>query len=94
MTTTTTTDRAALGKRLRAAREAAGLSQRQVAARLGYHHPTIVWIEQGTRTVSFLEAVQLAHIYGIEVMALLGTASQSQETPGDPGVPLLQPATG
>ena len=83
-----------LGARLAAARHAAGLSQRQVADKLGVHHPTIVWIEQGTRKLSFLEAVQLADIYGIDITALLETAAPFQGTPRDPDALPLQPATG
>ena len=82
-----------LGARLAAARHAAGLSQRQVAAALGCHHPTIVWMEHGTRTVSFLEAVQLTRLYGIDITALLETVSQSQGTSDGPGARLLQLAT-
>lgn len=82
-----------LGARLAEARRAAGYSQREVAAVLGCHHPTIVWMEQGKRRVSFLEAVQLARLYGISITALAETASQSQGTPLGLGEPLLQSAT-
>ena len=85
---------AQLGARLAAARHAAGLSQRQVAAALGCHHPTIVWMEHGTRTVSFLEAVQLTRLYGIDITALLETAAPFQGTPRGLDAPPLQPAPG
>lgn len=86
----TTTDRAALGKRLRAAREDAGLSQQDVADRLGIYQSTVAFMEKGRRDVSALELVQLARLFGMTADALLGVTAQPYPptlvaVPGVPG---------
>lgn len=78
----TTTDRAALGRRLRAAREDAGLSQQDVANKLGVYQSTVAFMENGRRDVSALELAQLARLFGMTTDALLGiTAPSSQPIP-------------
>jgi transcriptional regulator with XRE-family HTH domain len=59
--------RAQIASRLRAAREAAGLSQGQVAKLMGFHRPTISEIEAGRRRVSAEELTKLVEIYGVSV---------------------------
>lgn len=54
-----------IAKRLRAAREQAGLSQGQVAKMLSLHRPTISEIEAGRRKVSVEELHRFAEIYGV-----------------------------
>lgn len=49
-----------LGLRLRQAREAAQLTQRDVSARIGVHQPSIVVIENGKRAVTALELAAMA----------------------------------
>ena len=62
--------------RLREAREAAGLSQGQVAKKLEMHRPTISEIEAGRRKVSGEELETFAKLYGISVEWLIkGTAN-------------------
>jgi transcriptional regulator with XRE-family HTH domain len=61
-----------IAERLRYAREAAGLSQGQVARMLGYHRPSISEMEAGRRRVSSDELVRLADIYGVGVGWLAG----------------------
>lgn len=51
--------------RLREAREAAGLSQGQVARKLGMHRPTISEIEAGRRKVSAEELELFASTYNV-----------------------------
>lgn len=63
-------------ERLRMAREQAGLSQGQVARMLGLHRPTISEIEAGRRKVSATELAELAKIYDVSVLWLIG-----EETP-------------
>jgi Zn-dependent peptidase ImmA (M78 family)/transcriptional regulator with XRE-family HTH domain len=63
-----------LGRRLRSAREAVGLTQEDVAARLGVSRPTITQIEAGNRPVSSLELDRLAAIYGRDIRDLLAPA--------------------
>jgi transcriptional regulator with XRE-family HTH domain len=72
----TTTDRAALGRRLRAAREDAGLSQQDVATRLGIYQSTVAFMEKGRRDVSALELVQLAQLFGLSTDELLGVTAR------------------
>lgn len=60
-----------LAERLRQARELAGLSQTQVAAKLVMHRPTVSEIEAGRRKVSAQEVSQLADLYGVSVDWLL-----------------------
>jgi transcriptional regulator with XRE-family HTH domain len=60
-----------LAERLREAREAAGLSQGQVAKKLDLHRPTVTEMEAGRRKVTAEELEQLAGIYGVTVDWLL-----------------------
>lgn len=66
-----------IASRLRTAREAAGLSQGQVAKLLGLHRPTISEIEAGRRRVAGEELVQLASTYGVSVEWLTKDAEES-----------------
>ena len=54
-----------IANRLRTARESAGLSQGQVAKKLGLHRPAVSEIEAGRRRVTADELVRLADIYGV-----------------------------
>jgi Zn-dependent peptidase ImmA (M78 family)/transcriptional regulator with XRE-family HTH domain len=63
-----------LPARLRAAREASGLTQAQAAAELGVSRPLLIAIERGTREVSPVELIKLADIYGRPVSELLRPA--------------------
>lgn len=58
--------KAAIAARLRAAREAAGLSQGQAAKKLDLHRPTVSEIEAGRRSVSAEELAAFARLYGVE----------------------------
>lgn len=53
-----------LAARLKAAREATGLTQAKVAEALSASRPTIAQIESGRRSVSGLELERLAYLYG------------------------------
>lgn len=53
-----------LAERLREAREAAGLSQEDVAQKLSLPRPAISQIENGHRRVEALELARLAKLYG------------------------------
>ena len=54
-----------IASRLRLARQAAGLSQGQVAKHLGWHRPTVSEIEAGRRRVQAEELTLLAELYGV-----------------------------
>lgn len=58
-------DKKSMAMRLRWAREQAGLSQGQVAQRMGVHRPTISQIEAGERNVRIDELDQFAELYGV-----------------------------
>jgi len=73
----TPSDRAAtIRTRLRAAREAAGLSQGQVAKLMNMHRPTISEMEAGNRRISADEVAKLADLYDTKVAWLLGEAPE------------------
>lgn len=55
----------AIGSRLRWAREQAGLSQGQVAERLGVHRPTISQLEAGKRHVRADEIASMSALYDV-----------------------------
>jgi len=63
-----------LPARLRAAREASGMTQAQVAAELGVSRPLLIAIERGSREVSPVELIKLANIYDRPVSELLRPA--------------------
>lgn len=60
-----------LGRRLRSARDAVGMTQEDAASRLGVSRPTLAQIEAGNRPVSSLELDHLAAIYGRDIRDLL-----------------------
>lgn len=55
---------------IRKAREAAGLSQREVAKRLGFHPTVFGKIERGERVLDVVEFVALAKALGVDPLAL------------------------
>ncbi len=66
-----------IAARLRTAREAAGLSQGQVAKLMGVHRPTISEIEAGRRRVTGEELVKFSGLYGVGVDWLTSVAQES-----------------
>lgn len=56
--------RTALRKNLRRARTQAGLSQREVAQRLGMSRPTYTYYETGHTAPSVFDLYRLARLYG------------------------------
>lgn len=69
-----------LARRLRAARDACGLTQEDVAAQLGVSRPTIAQIELGNRAVSSLELDRLAYLYGRDLRALLAEDFRAEDS--------------
>ena len=65
-------DSPSLPSRLRDARTLSGLTQKQAAAILGVHRPTISEIEAGRRRVSADELQRLARAYDVSTSWLLG----------------------
>lgn len=72
-------DAAELGRRLRAAREARGLKQDDIAAHLGVSRPTITQIELGNRAISSLELDALADLYACDIRELLAERSAERD---------------
>jgi transcriptional regulator with XRE-family HTH domain len=66
---------------LRAAREAAGLTQREVARRLVITQSTISELENGQRRLDVAELLLLADLYGRPATWFLGL----EREPGGPG---------
>ncbi|WP_292531767.1 XRE family transcriptional regulator [Methylocystis sp.] len=60
-----------IGRRLRLARENAGIRQDDAAQIIGTSRPTLVSIEKGVRRVRVQEIQMLARYYGVSVNALL-----------------------
>lgn len=79
--------RESIAKRLRAAREQAGLSQGQVAKLMGWHRPTVSQIEAGQRRVSAEELPILARHYRVS-MAWLTKSTDLESDPIDPQLEL------
>lgn len=71
---------ATLPARLRAAREAAGLSQGQVAKLMKMHRPTISEMEAGNRRITADELAKLADLYDTKLSWLLGDAPERAAT--------------
>src|SRR5262249_49491052 len=66
-----------LGERLRQARDAAGLSQAQVARLLGLHRPAVTGMETEERRVTAGELARLAELYKVSLEWLTGSENRS-----------------
>ena len=64
-------DHGTLAARLRAAREARGLTQAQAAAELGVSRPLLIAMEKGDREVQDEQLITLARLYSKPVSELL-----------------------
>lgn len=76
MTKSDAVKRSLIATRLREARKLAGLSQGHVAKMLGLHRPSVSEMESGNRRVSADELAQLAEIYDVSVVWLVGEAPE------------------
>jgi transcriptional regulator with XRE-family HTH domain len=68
----------ALGRAIRARREAAGMSQAELASRCALHRTYVGGIERGERNVSFSNLLKLAHALDARPSELLAAAERSQ----------------
>ncbi|MEX2244428.1 MAG: helix-turn-helix transcriptional regulator [Fimbriimonadaceae bacterium] len=59
---------------LSAARQKAGLSQRQLSAELGLHYATVSKIERGERQLTVTEFLLVCSILGVSPIAILRSA--------------------
>ena len=76
-----TIDQAVLGRRLRLAREASGLTQVDASEAIGLPRTAVVQMEAGNRAVSSLELARLARLYGHPIDSFFAEASEAAETP-------------
>lgn len=74
----------AIGGRLKAAREASGLSQEAIAAVIGIPRTAVSDVERGTRQVSAIELGRFAGRYGTSLEALLYGDAQPFAIPWAP----------
>lgn len=59
---------------LRAAREAAGLTQAEVAKALGVYASFVSKVESGERRIDVVELGEMCRVYGVDLGALLRSA--------------------
>lgn len=71
-----------MGRRLRQARERVGLSQEEVAEKLGVDRVTVTQWESGRRRPSHDHLIRLAELYRTTTDALLGVSSTSRDDVG------------
>ena len=72
-------NREELGRRLRAAREACGLTQQQVGGKLQLSRATVAQMELGNREVTSLELDKLAYLYGRDIRSFLAGEFSPQD---------------
>jgi transcriptional regulator with XRE-family HTH domain len=77
--------RSEFGARLHALREAAGLSQSQVADQLGIKQPTYALWERRTTAISAIQLQQLADVFGVGIDALFLDAKAARRGNGPTG---------
>lgn len=68
-----------MGRRLRAARESCGLTQEDVARRLGVSRPTVAQIELGNRAVTTIELDKLAYLFGRDIQEFLAEDLEEED---------------
>lgn len=68
-----------LGRRLKAAREACGLTQEAVAQQLGVSRPTVTQMELGNRPVTSLELEKLAYLYGRDIREFVADEFEEED---------------
>lgn len=73
-----------LGERIRAARQAAGLSQEKLAERLGLTRQAVTKWESGQSAPSTENLLRLAEVLGVPVTALLGEEASGPPLAGPP----------
>ena len=69
-----------LARRLREAREAAGLKQEDAARQLAVSRSSVAQIELGNRAVSSLELDRLAHLYGRDIRDFLASGFRPEDS--------------
>lgn len=67
-----------IATRIRMAREMAGLSQAQVAKKIGVHRPAVSEVEAGRRSVSAEELAVLADLFDVDVSWLAAAKAEGK----------------
>jgi Zn-dependent peptidase ImmA (M78 family)/DNA-binding XRE family transcriptional regulator len=70
-----------LGQRLQDARKSVALTQQDVATQLGLSRESLAQIEAGVRSISSLEIVRLARLYGRSLSSILLEGESVEEEP-------------
>ena len=68
-----------LGRRLREAREASGMTQEQVSREIGLSRASVAQMELGNRQVTSLELDRLAYLYGRDIRQFLAETFEPQD---------------
>lgn len=68
-----------LGIRLASARKRAGLTQDQVAARLGYSQDVVSDIETGDRRTDVFELLEFAELYDVLLVQLIAPPTPDEQ---------------
>lgn len=66
-------DPSGIGSRIRTMRDSVGLTQRQLAGKLGMQRTALVQVEAGTRKLSASELIEVARLFNITVEQLIDT---------------------
>jgi Zn-dependent peptidase ImmA (M78 family)/DNA-binding XRE family transcriptional regulator len=72
-------DQKELGRRLRRAREARGMTQEAVARHLGVSRSTVAQMELGNRAVTGIELSRLAHLFGRDLRSFVADEAPEEE---------------
>lgn len=75
-----TEKKAVIAARIREARQAAGLTQGQVAKILGLHRPSVSEMEAGNRSVTAEELSKLAETFDVSLAWLAGEGADRVDT--------------
>lgn len=70
-------DQEELGRRLKQAREACGLTQEEAAAEMGMGRATLAQLELGNRSVSGLELARFSHLYARDIREFVAPSFHS-----------------
>lgn len=68
-----------MGRRLRTAREACGMTQEDVARRLGVSRPTVAQMELGNRAVTTIELDKLAYLFGRDIREFVADTFEEED---------------
>ena len=59
-------------------REAAGISQRELARQLGWHNASVIRMERGERSIEVVEFIDICRILGKEPEAVIANITENK----------------